>query len=74
MRSDLNSIKWQKIKNGIEITQLKCGWYKFSAKVNNLYEEKVYLNEDNISSGGFTLEEAEENFMNHINKVKERKN
>jgi|TARA_R100001460_G_scaffold59221_1_gene99029 hypothetical protein len=74
MRNDLNPIKWQKIKNGIEISQLKCGWYKFSAKVNNLYEEKVYLNEDNISSGGFTLEEAEKNFMNHINKVKESKN
>lgn len=74
MSGNFNSIKWQKIKNGIEISQLKCGWYKFSAKINNLYEEKVYLDEDNSSQEGFTLEEAEENFINHIKKIKQKSN
>ncbi len=72
-RQNFNPGKWSREVDGIEMKELKCGWYIFETKVNNLVEAKAYVNaDDTLTQGGYTFENAQIHFKNYINNLRER--
>mgnify|MGYP003133990235 CR=1 FL=1 len=72
-RHNFNPVKRSRVVNDIEMKELKCGWYIFETKVNHLVEAKAYYSIEADSKHGRTFEDAQEDFINHINQVKQKR-